>query len=54
MCVQKALSVEKFISRFLQVILVIKAEVSFQQTHPAQGPNVVVKSTEEIFAYKMA
>jgi hypothetical protein len=35
------------------VILVIKAEVSFQNIHPEQGPNVVDKNTDEIFVYNI-
>jgi len=42
-CVRKALSIEKFISRLLQVILDIKVETSVQHFHTAQGLNVVVK-----------
>lgn len=42
-CVRKALSIEKFMSRFLQVISDIKAEISVQHVHPAQGPNAVLE-----------
>jgi hypothetical protein len=42
-CVHKVLSIEKFIYKFLKMILDIKAEISVQNFHPAQGPNVVVK-----------